>query len=58
MAISIETVKGFGKKPQLWIACGNQMRKVASFSSNKAAEDFQDILEYFFGDKLEKGGEE
>ena len=56
--ISIEKQPLFGKvKPELYIGEGNQLLKVASFGSVEKAEKFEEWLQYFFGDRLEKDKE-
>ena len=56
--ISIEKQPLFGKvKPELYIGEGNQLLKVASFGSGEKAEKFEEWLQYFFGDRLEKDRE-
>ena len=56
--ISIEKQPLFGKvKPELYIGEGNQLLKVASFGSVEKAEKFEEWLQYFFGDRLEKDRE-
>ena len=56
--ISIEKQPLFGKvKPELYIGEGNQLLKVASFGSVEIAEKFEEWLQYFFGDRLEKDRE-
>lgn len=53
--ISIEMRPLFGKtRPELYIGEGNQLLKVASFGSVEKAEKFEEWLEYFFEDMLEK----
>ena len=53
--IAIEMQPLFGKvKPELYIGEGNQLLKVACFGSVKKAEEFEKMLQYFFGERLEK----
>ena len=49
--ISIETIKGFGKNPGLWIGTEypNQMEKVASFGSEEKAKQFVQWLDCLLG---------
>ena len=53
--ISIEKKPLLGKvKPELYIGEGNSLLKVACFGSVEKAKQFEEWLEYFFGDRLVK----
>ena len=61
MEISIEQVEGFGKNPGLWITEKNEngvsvMKKVASFSNERAAELFSEYFKAFLTLDTSKGG--
>lgn len=53
--ISIEKQPLLGKvRPELYIGESNQLLKVATFGNIEKAEKFEEWLQYFFGDMLEK----
>lgn len=45
--ISVSQINGFGKNPGLWIHHDNKAIKMASFGSQKKAEQFIKYLDYF-----------
>lgn len=56
--ISVETIKGLGKNPGLWIGTNlDTMVKVASFASKEKADMFCKWLDHFFGFDEREGAE-
>lgn len=61
LEISIEIIEGFGKKPGLWITEKDEngvsvLKKVASFSNERAAERFAEYFKAFLTIDTSKGG--
>lgn len=58
--ISVEQVKGFGKKPGLWIKKEidgvTTLVKMATFSNDKTAEEFVEYFTKFLTFEKERGG--
>lgn len=48
----------FGKRPCLWVGAGNQLTKVASFSSEDKARLFVKWMEYLMNVERRCGGNE